>query len=160
MWAHPWQLPADAFCFVVGAEINNLVAFGLELGALQYEEQEDGIVKLAALPMLQVLSAALNPMLSTPVGHVLALRLFVCNITRTVLFLCLIPYKGGVNEQAMDKVHFMQRSNHWKAVRFSKPFGLSKAFGLSEEVLHRVHALKLQTDSCITSVVAVQISNH
>jgi hypothetical protein len=75
---HPWQLPADAFCFVVGAEIINLVAFGLELGALQYEEEEDGIVKLAALPMLQVLSAASNPMLSTPVGHVLALRLFVC----------------------------------------------------------------------------------
>ncbi len=77
MWALHWQLPADAFCLDVGAEIINSVAFGLELGALEYEEQEDGTVKLAALPMLQVLLCSIN-------YHVIALCLFVCHVTSTM----------------------------------------------------------------------------
>ena len=60
-WANHWQLPADAVCSDAGAEIINSVAFGLELGALEYEEQEDGTVKLAALPMLQVLLCSTEP---------------------------------------------------------------------------------------------------
>ena len=67
IWAHYWQLPADAFCLDVGAEIMNSVAFGLELGALKYEQQEDGTVKLAALPMLQVLLSNINPMMSSSI---------------------------------------------------------------------------------------------
>ena len=45
----------------------NSVAFGLELGALKYEQQEDGTVKLAALPMLQVLLSNINPMMSSSI---------------------------------------------------------------------------------------------
>jgi len=45
----------------VAAEIINSVAFGLELGALKYEEQENGTVKLAALPMLQVQLCSIKP---------------------------------------------------------------------------------------------------
>ncbi len=84
MCTHHWQLPADAFCLGIAADIINSVAFGLELGALEYEEQEDGTVKLAALPMLQVLLSSINPNDVLINYHVIALRLVVCHVTSTM----------------------------------------------------------------------------
>jgi len=64
----------------IAAEIINSVAFGLELGALEYEEQEDGTVKLAALPMLQVQLCSIKPNDVHTNYHVTALHLFVCHM--------------------------------------------------------------------------------
>jgi hypothetical protein len=46
-----------AFCIEAmqrDAEVINLVAFGERLGALEYEEQEDGTVQLATQDLLEV----------------------------------------------------------------------------------------------------------
>lgn len=84
-WANHWQLPADAVCSDAGAEIINSVAFGLQLGALEYEEQEDGTVKLAALPMLQVLLCSTDPNDVLIIDHVIVLHVLVtCHVTSTM----------------------------------------------------------------------------
>jgi len=54
-----WAL-IGVFRVLAVADVINSVAFDMDLGAKDYEEQEDGTVQLAPQPLLQVLSHPLR----------------------------------------------------------------------------------------------------